>query len=406
MKEDFQANTTIRQMERIEKINSILFAAFISETLICSMLGKILDLPNLAVIVSGLLLICVFFFNRTISRKIISLIVAAVIIMLLVMISFVFNGGDSTLNYFSYFLCFGGVSIFLVSIKYDIEYLIKTLIRIYTCYIIFYVLFVRRTLLSRTGGAYWDEQIGRAYAFLPIILIAVILILYRKLFTIRKYEQIVMVFMGMLAFIFLIFDCGTRGTLVSLALSVIILLIIKEKNVKRNIIILGIGIAAVFILNYYQEILRVLQSVLDSYGIKIVALDKMIFLMDLNSADNGRTLLYEAARKYFYSSPIIGHGVGYFEKMQGSYVHNIFLEILCEYGVIGMIFAGGFLIFNFAILIRGEISQTKIFGAFLFCISIPMLLFNNTYWLVPQFWIYFFWTSSKYREMRKQTSDF
>lgn len=400
MKDNLNGGKINRCLSRREKVNSILFAVFISETLICSMVGRIVRIPNLSVIVSILLLLGVFLNNGTISGRIIPPMFAAATVSLLLIISMFLNGTDRIATYFVYFICFGVTSIFFVSTKYNIEYIFKTLIRIYIFYLVFYLLFIRRIFLS--SETYWSEQMGRAYGFVPIIIVAFVMILYRKFFHIRIYEKTAIIAMGLLAFIFLAFDCGTRGALVAVAFSFFILLVAKEKNAKRIALIFGGAIAAFLLINYYREILQFIHSILTAQGIKIVALDKMIMMLKTSGADNGRNVLYESASQYFFTSPMIGHGIGYFEKMQNTYVHNIFLEILCEYGILGLLSASVIIIANFRALMKGKINQTKILGLLLFCISMPTLFFSNTYWMLPQFWIYFFWTISKYKEMRKK----
>lgn len=400
MQVNLQIENHSGHLSKRERNNSILFACFISETLICSMAGQFLSIPNLSVIVSALLLFCVFINNGKISGRIVPLLLTAGTIIFLLMVSLLLNGTGSIVNYLANFLCFGMTSIILVSTNYNIGHVCKVLIKIYVFYLIFYLLFIRSVFLN--GSTYWSEQMGRAYGFVPIIVFAFAMLLYRDIFHTTKSGKIVIFLMGALALVFLAFDCGTRGALVSVVISFVFLLIAKEKRVKRLALILMFGVAAVCVVNYYREILQFAHSFLNAHGINIGALDKMVFLLNTDGADNGRNVLYESAKQYFYASPIIGNGVGYYEKMQDSYAHNIVLEILCEFGILGLFVLVWFIAADLRILMKGKITQTKAMGLFFFCISIPMLLFSNSYWLLPQFWIYVFWTIINYRELRKK----
>ena len=60
----------------------------------------------------------------------------------------------------------------------------------------------------------------------------------------------------------------------------------------------------------------------------IGAIKKMSSLSNDGDVSNGRDLLYESAIDIIRSSPMIGKGVGYFEKINEIYVHQLFLQIL------------------------------------------------------------------------------
>ena len=53
----------------------------------------------------------------------------------------------------------------------------------------------------------------------------------------------------------------------------------------------------------------------------------------------GRFDLYEIAYKAFSQSPIFGIGAGLFKEVTHAYtdVHNAYLQVLCEQGIIGLI---------------------------------------------------------------------
>lgn len=55
---------------------------------------------------------------------------------------------------------------------------------------------------------------------------------------------------------------------------------------------------------------------------------------------SGRTELYDKAWEYFYDNPILGIGAGNYAKISGmdTSVHNVYLQVLCEEGVVGLIF--------------------------------------------------------------------
>jgi O-antigen ligase len=98
------------------------------------------------------------------------------------------------------------------------------------------------------------------------------------------------------------------------------------------------------------------------------------------------------AWEYFKQSPLFGNGVGYFEKFHSqSYVHEFFLEILCEYGIVGFIFVLG-IMFRYTVRVYNDkLSEGKIFSLVLAGISFLLLLYSSSYWLMPQFWYFLFY---------------
>ena len=105
---------------------------------------------------------------------------------------------------------------------------------------------------------------------------------------------------------------------------------------------------------------------------------------------NGRNELYEAAITEIMKKPIIGHGIGYYETLGLGYVHNIFLDILLCFGIIGVIIVT---IMFFACVRRvfRKYNQDRIASFFLlFFIGELMLNFSSSMWLYPCFWLMFF----------------
>lgn len=136
--------------------------------------------------------------------------------------------------------------------------------------------------------------------------------------------------------------CGARGAVASLALYFVARVVTRlrkretRKTVMKSICaILGI-LAAVF---FYREILLVCIALCDQWGIN------SRFLTSLYSGeliqDSARALILESVMRSLIHNPI-GYGlfgdryaIGSFGYPRYSYAHNIFLEIMCDFGVIG-----------------------------------------------------------------------
>lgn len=100
--------------------------------------------------------------------------------------------------------------------------------------------------------------------------------------------------------------------------------------------------------------LYIVLSVLVSAGINIAVLEKVYDVIhglvngtEIN--DTGRTQLYGQATLYFLQNPLLGIGWANFKKLfilRKTHVHDIYLQLLCETGVIGFTIFMAFFISN------------------------------------------------------------
>ena len=133
-----------------------------------------------------------------------------------------------------------------------------------------------------------------------------------------------------------------------------------------------------------------ISQVLSDNDMQIYAVDKYLAMFSHGDVSNGRGELYADAFAGFLQSPVWGHGVGLFEQSHdGLYVHNIFLEVLYEGGVLlaCIIFYPFYVYFRYLFL-SPENDKTYIFFAFLFSVGVSKLFFSGILWNVPPFWLF------------------
>ena len=149
-----------------------------------------------------------------------------------------------------------------------------------------------------------------------------------------------------------------------------------------------------------QRILLWLNELLFSFDIEVAALTKTINFIERKGLFlgilNGRDLVYARGYELFKESPIYGNGIGvYADKYDGSYPHNLFIQLLAEGGIILTVpFIIIFLI-NLWYLIKPWINKDKIYEIrlyilFLFIICIPRLMFSSYFWREEAFWLLIF----------------
>lgn len=121
------------------------------------------------------------------------------------------------------------------------------------------------------------------------------------------------------------------GTVISV-FSGILLYLIYFKNIKLKVRALGMMITfliagLLLLVNFWES--RVFNTL-------------RIRFENFEGVDYARMIRYDTALDMFYSSPLIGNGVGsfsiYFEGVDlRSYPHNLFLEVLSELGLVGLL---------------------------------------------------------------------
>jgi O-antigen ligase len=133
----------------------------------------------------------------------------------------------------------------------------------------------------------------------------------------------------------------------------------------------------------------------------------LLFNSDFHVASSGRDVLYNNALAQIKEHPILGSGIGSYAEKAGEYIypHNIILEILLDFGFIGLIFFVPIIIYLFLrtvkILNQNDISY-NILG-FFFLNSFIKLMFSGSYLADLQFCISIILiTTTKILNERKQ----
>lgn len=189
-------------------------------------------------------------------------------------------------------------------------------------------------------------------------------------------------YLGMItASLSMILLSGTRGAMVSVVVTFLLMsheYIIKRKKFLIYTLVFSIPVFAV---------IAVINHNGNSFGLWRMSL---LFNNDFGVTSSGRNVFYGKAISLFKENPIFGSGIGAFTNEFGIYVypHNIILEILNDFGIIGFIFAG--------ILMVNVIAKSKImmkqnienqYMVLLFIQCMVMLMFSGSYLTELRLWI-------------------
>jgi len=135
----------------------------------------------------------------------------------------------------------------------------------------------------------------------------------------------------------MIFTTGKRSSLLIVPLVAIYYICVIHSDILTNIslnkIVVGIALLVVGGIFIYWLITK-------SSALQIV-LGKISKLDAKGDVSNGRFEIWAFAWKIFMEHPIFGNGLKSIYKLQGIDVHNTYIQILSETGIVGTLFFGG-----------------------------------------------------------------
>lgn len=379
-------------MSKIAKINSLIIAIFLSLTCVASMVNSLTTIPYASIIISLILLLASIFCNKEITFSKISLSYYVALLILLV-ISLIING-DSCCNYLFHFIAFGTTALLLSSITYNGKLVINLSLLIYLLYLI---VFLFRIQPNYIGSSEWDvKQMGLAYSFVPGALFSFTLLIYPDLIFFKKKRFLwrILTFVVFLGCLFIVlFRTVTRGAILISFLGCFFLFLTKQKKTTRILLITLVAVVSLLIILNWESLLET--AMLAFPDNEIGVLNKLYVMSQNGNISNGRDSLFYNAVEIFKKGPYIGFGVGYFEKYNQIYAHQLFLQLLCEMGIIGMTLFLIPIVHKIIFIFKAKVDAVSLILIILFCSVLLMLFFSNVYWLLPNFWFLYFLSTRK-----------
>lgn len=189
----------------------------------------------------------------------------------------------------------------------------------------------------------------------------------------------------------MIFLAGSRGPIMCLIIFFGLFFLNrlqKAKLIKKVLMIGGFVLALALVFLFYEAILMFLVSLMESLGLSSRTLT---MLLEGNIADdNGRDRVWNAALQMIQNNPF-GYGpmgtrhVIYYIQDVG-HPHQIFLEILVDFGVIFGSVIILFLVINAAKMILQKVDNTWKDLFIIFFARACQLMLSGTFWHVTSFW--------------------
>lgn len=240
------------------------------------------------------------------------------------------------------------------------------------------------TLLKNDGVTLYQSSYSLSFGYNAAFLCVVCLYLskyYRPMF----YKAV--------AFITLLLSVlyGSRGSLiVVLSYIVLNLFFFSEETYSRKEFTKRLLIAFTFLacILFYEQILSVLASLLRSIGFASRIIDSFLNgnISDLNGRDNLWVYSLELIRNNFLTG-LGPYGDRYYLSMiyNWGYPHNIFLEFLLEFGIIGLLMLTAYIISSFKIISQKRDYEFKAIFVLFFCNSLKLLV-SDSFWYNSFFW--------------------
>ncbi|MFI8493298.1 O-antigen ligase family protein [Peribacillus butanolivorans] len=364
--------------KRLIKINSFLVAVIISANILAIAINMITGLNNTVIFPFIICSLISFVVNR--KTNLVVVIPLSLFFLSLFLLSFLQIGASLHLkDYLMSFCVFGITSFIIASQPFEVKKVMKyiTLIYVSTSWI-FLVLDIENMLPG--------NKMGLGYLILPVILVCIYHLSYLKVNLPKKlYYLIIIGWYG-----YFMIKVGTRGAILSIGLYIFLLFVLSKKITINRIIIYLMGFV-IFIVVYSNilSILLIVKNILGNLGIKSYFIEKSVLLIEENNIFNGRDILYESAFNGFKESWFYGNGIGSFHDHYGTYIHNIFLQMLNESGVLLVIPLLLIICYGlFLLFFSRKIDHSfKLFICLIFTLAFPKLIVSSIFWKEQGFWI-------------------
>lgn len=279
-----------------------------------------------------------------------------------------------------YLLSIGTIGLIIGCFKIDVDTVYK-----YGSFLAYICAVTSCLFLLTTGEDLMDVSMRFGYALLPSVLWFLMMFFKKK-----SLIQLLLFF----CFLLPLLIWGSRGAIL-VVLIFLFLTVIKGKKIFLLVI--------PFFLVFYSNILDLLSNAMMSL-FELTGAEKIMGMISIMTGEGekaigGRDNLYMHCINLIKENPM-GNGVSFWmydPEMEGSFPHNVFLHIGCEFGIIGIIFIITIFILALIKTLRSN-SDDFLINNYLFSIAIGRLLVSSMYWARPEFWLfisYFLFKSHK-----------
>lgn len=370
-----------------KKILDWLIAIFLVSNSLC---WGLIFLPNPMVILMVLVLVTFLLIEPSALSHIRIWIICILVFILFIVGELLHDTSLWLTTYFIEFLMVGVTGLFLGSANFNITRIFR-----YICYLSLPTALV----ISKMNFHEMDygQWMGTSYGCIKYI-ITLIIALFGGLKILKKgWQKIAAIFM-LLLFLHFFLHYGSRGAILGIIIALFFIYAIKKTyNLKKIFTIIILTTASIFIV--WNTLFPIIVGYVMNNNVNSFAISKMATSNDLS---NGRSDLVDEGIELFEESPVLGHGVSSFESKYNRYVHNVFLQIMCDGGIIYLSLFLIVLWMSFRIAFGTSTPlNVKLFIVFLISGYLVELLFSNYLWRSHGLWLLIGYTVSKHKSIVK-----
>ena len=391
----------------IKKINSFVISLAINAQFIAYIMniyfGISGGITTFIYIMALFILILYLIITKTKLNKLSKInIITFIYILAFFLYSFLITSGKYTEQYFTEFIGLGILALLIAQFGLEAKNLLT--------YNMFWGLLFCLNSNKYISSSLLNISYERASMFTSYLLVPIIIstLLYFSFY--RKesgtFEKILYVANAYL--FWKVFFILGRGPLLCIIVSLILLFYyktnFKTNKIKKTIILLISIILLLSIITNFTTILNYIYKFLLKFDIEVAAIRKCIDLINeegMIGLLNNRNDVWTNAFNLILNKPFLGNGIGQYGNIYNTWPHNLFLQLLVEFGIIFSLPIIIIILKNIytTLFVKKELND-EIFMIMIFSISIPRLMISTYLWHNIEFWIFFFYIMN-YRKINK-----
>lgn len=363
-------------------INELLFTIYLYLfTLLKVFTTAFPEISTLVLLASTIIIVVIsLFYNKMRFPKKFMIILA--ISIFIIVIEFLTRSNKQTINYVYDYIIYGIITIYLYSYAKNKEIIVRYYTKL--SIIVFFILF----LDPFNNYDMTETYMVFGYSMLPAF--SGMFIGYAYL---NKKWIIPLVFISFIQLVFF----ANRGAILAAIIIVILLYMNKLSNqrlnfksiVKISSIFLIISISTLFIsINAYKIVNSAYQLLSQKgyFSYALFTLSRTLKTGNIAFEMSTRNVIHESAWEFIRDKLFFGNGIGAFHNYYGIYSHNLILDILATFGIVGFFF---FLILFIRAMIKILCSSEfdRVFGILILTLAIIPLWFSMNFFVSKEFWV-------------------
>lgn len=181
----------------------------------------------------------------------------------------------------------------------------------------------------------------------------------------QKKMNVSIILLLLIAF-FIILTTSRRGALIFTSLGVLSLIgLVRKYSFMKVMQFVALTVLLSILFIYIVSASGIELSIFDRFNIEDIDFSDYD---SVNKLSSSRLSLIVHAYNYFLESPIIGHGFKFFFDVKGQDVHNTFLQLLCESGIVGTSIILWFVFYNLIktlkLILKNSVIEDEILFSF------------------------------------------